>query len=87
MRDHVAEDVLLFASLFSMGELEVGINRADDPARERAQVDLFMDNVAVLMPDSGPRPSTAEQRQHWNGRASEFLRMTSGSHRWRWNVE
>ena len=53
VRDHVAEDVLLFASLFSVGELEVGINRADDPERERAKVNLFMDNVAVLMPDSG----------------------------------
>ena len=52
VRDHVADDALLFASLFPVGELEMGINRADDPDREREKVKLFMDNVAVLMPDS-----------------------------------
>lgn len=53
VRDHVAEDSLLFASLFSLGELEKGINRAVNPERERGKVDLFMESIAVLMPDSG----------------------------------
>jgi predicted nucleic acid-binding protein len=45
------EDGLLFTSLFTVGELEKGIHRADHPEDERTQVDSFLDGIAILMPD------------------------------------
>ena len=47
----VPDGQLLFASLFTVGELEKGINRANEPARERARVESFLQHIAILMPD------------------------------------
>jgi len=52
IRRHVPENALLFTSLFTVGELEKGINRAARTGRERAKVEAFMNSIAVLMPDT-----------------------------------
>ena len=44
-------DSLLFTSLFTVGELEKGINRAEHPEKERDRVNLFLKDIAILMPD------------------------------------
>jgi predicted nucleic acid-binding protein len=65
------EGALLFTSLLTLGELEKGIARADDPARERAKVDSFMQHIAILTPDGAtaktwgsirPRDNATRQR-------------------------
>lgn len=43
---------LIFTSLFTVGELEKGIHGAKDPERERGKVNLILEHVAVIMPDS-----------------------------------
>ncbi|MCF6312416.1 MAG: PIN domain-containing protein [Verrucomicrobiales bacterium] len=45
------QDGLLFTSLFTVGELEKGINRVGHPEKERAQVESFLKGIAILMPD------------------------------------
>jgi len=50
LHNAVPEEALLFTSLFTVGELEKGISRADYPEKERTKVDLIMPHLAVLMP-------------------------------------
>lgn len=45
------EDSLLFTSLFTLGELEKGITRANHPEKERIRVDSFLKGIVILMPD------------------------------------
>ena len=52
IRQHIPEGSLLFASLFTVGELEKGVHRAAQPEQERAKVETFLNSVAVLMPDT-----------------------------------
>jgi tRNA(fMet)-specific endonuclease VapC len=52
IRDFAPAEALLFTSLFSVGELAKGINRANDPDRERAKVELFLADIAILTPDT-----------------------------------
>ncbi len=40
----------LFTLLFTVGELDKGISRANDPARERARVESFLRHIAILIP-------------------------------------
>jgi tRNA(fMet)-specific endonuclease VapC len=45
------EGSLLFTSLFTVGELEKGIQKAELPGRERAKVAGFLENIAIILPD------------------------------------
>lgn len=45
------EGLLLFTSLFTLGELRKGIYKAAIQSREREKIEAFMRNVAVIMPD------------------------------------
>lgn len=50
-------ELVLFTSLITIGELEKGVHRVDDPSRERKKMDALMPPLAILKPDE----STAEQ--------------------------
>ena len=45
------EGCLLFTSLFTVGELEKGIHKAEQPEKERAKVAGFLKNIAIILPD------------------------------------
>ncbi len=45
------EGSLLFTSLFTVGELEKGIHKADHPENERSKVESFLKNIAIILPD------------------------------------
>ncbi|MEM9481184.1 MAG: PIN domain-containing protein [Verrucomicrobiota bacterium] len=47
-----APGTLLFTSLFTFGELQKGIQRADNKVRENDKVSAFLDQVAILLPDT-----------------------------------
>jgi predicted nucleic acid-binding protein len=51
LADALPDNVLLFTSLFTVGELEKGINKADHPEKERSKVDSLLKHIAVIMPD------------------------------------
>jgi len=42
---------LLFTSLFTVGELEKGIHKAEQPGKERTKVARFLKNIAIILPD------------------------------------
>ena len=51
LHDALPSGPLLFTSMFTVGELEKGINRSAQLEKERAKVNLVMPHIAVLTPD------------------------------------
>ena len=45
-------DSLLLVSLFTLGELEKGVNRAVNPAKEQSKIDGILNLTALIIPDS-----------------------------------
>ena len=66
----VSPETVFFASLFTVGELSMGIHRARHPEAERAKVQAFLEEVTILMPSGdtaeayGQVAAALEQKGH-----------------------
>ncbi|MGK0186172.1 MAG: tRNA(fMet)-specific endonuclease VapC [Verrucomicrobiales bacterium] len=50
LHEILPEGALLFTSLVTIGKLEKGIHRVDNPEAERAKVRSILDHLAILIP-------------------------------------
>ncbi len=51
LAEALPDNAVLFTSLITIGELEKGVHRVDDPAAERAKIDQALQHFAILLPD------------------------------------
>ncbi len=63
--DFVDKSDQIFITIFTLGELQKGIYRADSMSKERARVNAFLHEVAILYP-------TADTAEHY-GKVSGTL--------------
>jgi len=49
--EQAPDGALLFTTLFTVGELRKGIYKAANPDLERTKIEIFLKNIAVIVPD------------------------------------
>ena len=52
IRPFTPKGVRLFASMFTIGELEKGINKAAHPEKERVKTEHLLEGIALILPDN-----------------------------------
>jgi predicted nucleic acid-binding protein len=68
----------IFLSLTALGELYKGVLKSGNPAKNRARLDIFLQTVAVLHPDTATALHYAQIATALEKRERRSLKTTSG---------